>query len=56
MNFFQRLVKFKFSLMFVALMPVVMFQYPEPPLIVLGFLTAVTLITLHVENQTEELE
>jgi len=54
MNFLKRLVKFKFSLMFVALMPVVMFQYPEPPLMVLGFLSAVTLITLYVENQTEE--
>jgi len=56
MSFFQRLAKFKFSLMFVVLMVIVMPVYPEPPVMVLGFLTAVTLITLHVENQTEELE
>ena len=40
--------------MFVVLMAGVMIAYPEPPLIILGFLTAVTIITLYVENQTEE--
>ena len=54
MNFLKRLAKFKFSLMFVVLMAIVMPIYPEPPVMVLGFLTAVTLITLHVENKTEE--
>ena len=54
MNLFQRLAKFKFSLMFVVLMAIVMPTYPEPPVMVLGFLSAVTLITLYVENKTEE--
>jgi len=54
MNLLKRIAKFKFSLMFVVLMAGVMIAYPEPPLIILGFLTAVTIITLHVENQTEE--
>jgi len=60
MNFFQRLAKFKFSLMFVVLMAVVMIAnteqcvYHEPPVIMIGFLSAITIITLYVENKTEE--
>ena len=54
MNLFKRIAKFKFSLMFVVLMAIVMPTYPEPPILVLGFLTAVTLITLYVEKNTEE--
>jgi len=56
MSFFQRLAKFKFSLMFVILMTTVMIAYPRQPLVILGFLTATTIITLYVENKTEELE